>query len=175
MDARPNVLNKILPCSKRIPFEYITATAGHSSMERLHGRALDPNSDENVEYDLIVPRDIKAGSDLIIMLTVAPLTANNTGSDKKIKLHCSYSVGSVGQVATSPVTTATTLVTIPDGMAANTLMKVTPATIAGLVAGDVLGLRVVRDADHGDDTYTGELWISYIAMAVYNADKIGVT
>lgn len=174
MDARPNVLNKILPCYKRIFVRFTTSTSGGFTYNLINARALDPDTDELVSYMVTIPHDIKYGSDVLLIADGCPLMTNNTGADKKVRLVATYNYARNGEVIGAVKSGDITLITIPDGEAIYTMHKNGVLAIAGLRAGDFLAMRITRDADHTDDDYAGDWGIFQTSLLQYEIDKIGV-
>lgn len=175
MDARPNVLNKILPCSKRMPVHYYRTSGSYHEQNLVLGSKLDPDTDESVQYQCVIPRDFKNGSDFTIIAVWCPVIANNTGSNKVWRALPSYNYARLNGAIGAKIEAAELNFTIPDGEPAFTVRKSGIITIPNLEVGDVLGLKIARRATHADDTYAGNLWLVSTIVGMYTADKIGVT
>lgn len=174
MDARPYALNKILPCTKTFNLHTRGATATSSTIERNFYYAHDPDADEYSMYGGKIPNNCKVGSDVDIMITWGVIIANISGSDKVVRIVPSYSYLRNGQVLQALVTMPATLITVPDSEAVKTIHTSKIATLTGLAANDIIAVRVLRDADHVDDTWTEDVLISFDVFGKYIANKIGV-
>lgn len=174
MDARPNVLNKILPCYKIIPMLFRTTTGGVGNINELLGYVFDPDVDENSYYSTVIPNDMKAGSDVVLVLDGCPMAGNVSGSDKKVRISTAYNYGRLGQVVGTAQAGTPVLITIPDEQVAYTMHKIEVVTISDLAANDYLSIKVNRDADHVDDTYTGDWFFAHSWALRYIRDNIGV-
>lgn len=174
MDARPNPINKILPCTKTVPIEIFSASGASAGAYQLNGYSLDPDSDEDVFLNGQLPYDMKVGSDIKVILNGCPKVTNSSGVEKKVRLYSQYSFGRDGVKCTGTIEGDGVLIAIPNGELAYTIHKTELITISDLQAGDILGFRAIRDADHTDDTYTSDWFVTLPVVLEYTADKIGV-
>jgi len=174
MDARPNVLNKILPCYKRINLCFQTSGGEGSLLYGIYGRQLDDSSDEYSAFTIVVPHNIKTGSSALIIIDGAPWVTNNTGEDKKVRIVPQYNCARNGVLLGAMTTGAAVLITVPNNEVRYTIHKTGVLAIPDLQAADVLGIKLTRDADHADDTYVGDWWLSNSGMLQYIIDKIGI-
>lgn len=174
MDARPNVLNKILPCSKRIPLTFRMCSGDTVILNIFRGYCLDDSSDEYFEIQGVIPLDFKTGSDFSFVVSFANVTANETGSAKVVRMTMIYCVMRNGIPVMANVVPEPVLITIPDNTPAETVQEVTLLAISDLLVSDTISIRFTRDADHTDDTLTGDLWLPHLTEGLYIADKIGV-
>lgn len=175
MDAKPNVLNKILSAVVRRPIFFRACNGTSTDTNDIFGYELPHDSTKYIMFMAVVPRDFKAGSDWELIFNWGGDAANETGSDKSCVIIPRYNTWREGEVIGSPTTLDAIELVIPDGEAANTLHKSTILTIADLQAGDLISMYIRRDGGAGGDTYTGNLFIALPALGKYTADKIGVT
>lgn len=174
MDARPNVLNKILPCTQEFA---LVMLYGQGTIWRAYGfnvHRLDPTSAEHVIYNGIVPNNIKEGSDVIIQLKSLPYAINDSGVDKGVAVLPHY--GSVRKGQAMPALTVGDIIdiTIPDDEAAYTLHYDDVMAFHNLQAGDMLGVKLYREPTDGFDDYPDDYCFYDILNARYIADKVGV-
>lgn len=174
MDARPNVLNKILPCTKIFPLYSNRYTGAVWSGGGLVGWKLDDSGAEYVMYHGIVPYDMKAGSNLTFRVDCTHMTQNDSGSTKHTKINTKYDFGRAGSRFTGMTTGTVTLIPVADGVLIYTLQQIDIQIISGVVAGDAIGLELKRDGTHADDTLVGDFWLAIPLKCIYTADKIGV-
>lgn len=174
MDARPNVLNKILPCTKRIMFSYRSGSAPAYDVYLVYGRSMDDSSDENIAVVCQIPQDYIAGSAFHIIIGYCILTANPAGADKKVRIVTEYNYGRSGIVVSGTLNLTPILVTIPDGELRWMIRWISLGTIPNMLVGDWLSVRLTRDADHVDDTYVGDFMVLLPIVGQYITDKIGV-
>lgn len=174
MDARPNVLNKILPCTKNMSIEYIYAQGTVYRTLGFNLHRLDASNAEYVDYSGIIPNDIKAGSDIIFKLLSMPYQTNDTGAAKTACAIPYYSSVRVGQVIVSLTVGNTVSITIPDNETAFTVHYDDVLTFPNLLAGDMFHVRLYRHATNELDTYPYDYCFNAVIMARYITDKIGV-
>lgn len=174
MKANPNANNLILPCTQTFNLHRAGATAVSSVIERNYFYAHDPDADEYTMYGGMIPNNCKEGSDVDIMVVWCSLVINNTGSDKAFRILPSYSYLRDGEVIQTLSTGTPILVIVPDGEADKTIHVSRVMIVAGLAANDIIGVRILRDADHVDDTWVEDILISFQIFGKYTADKVGV-
>lgn len=175
MDSRPNVIRKILPCSKRTPL-LIDSTSGvtdDTGLFRCYG--LPPAVEQHSSYSIGIRPDFKAGSDFTVIGYVAPTIANDTGSDKKVRIIPTYQVARIGSVLGTTITGDVILITIPDGTPAYTVQEISFITIPNLVINDLVGIVITRDATHADDDFAGQLLVPRLISGIYESGQIGIT
>lgn len=174
MDARPNVLNKILPCLKTrdIPLTHSNAVLG--AIEQIKGYLFEAATPKNAFYSTHIPNDIKTGSDVEIIMLGCIATTNDSGVDKYVRLGRGWSYMRAGIVIPDYIDEDGILVTIPNGELMKTVHSVSLLTISGLQANDLLGMRFERDADHVEDDYADYWFVGMSCILQYTMDKIGI-
>lgn len=175
MDARPNVLNKILPCTSFFVMYSHRFAGSVWSGGGLVGQKMDDSSDEYVQYHGIVPYNIKAGSDIIAQLDCCNMSENASGTTKHARVYCQYQFGSAGKFFSGMLVGDAVLIPVLDSSGIYVLKQVDVITISGVVGGDCIGIKVNRDADHADDTLVGDFWFAQPLRVKYTKDKIGIT
>lgn len=174
MDARPNVLNKILPCYKRLPLVFSYSNGTRTDYSGIVGYALPPDTQKYIQWGGIVPNNIIAGSDIDIMLHGWPSAANESGSDKGVVLLIQYSYTRNGVLIGTLVSMPVVEITVPDGEAAYTIHETVITPVANMVKGDELFITIHRRATLAEDTYTGNWLMGFSPTLKCPVDKIGL-
>lgn len=173
MDAKPNVLNKILPCNRIIPLTYFTTSGALYSSGNLLGTAFSATSLNKLYMECELPKWIKLGADAILKSRGFPPSANNTGSDKAVRLYMQYTITGKTGLAGSSIQTDPFEITIPDNEQAKTLHVTELLTLSTFCPDDIFCINIIRDAAHENDTWT-DTWI--MLRGIYFeilCDKIG--
>lgn len=175
MDARPNVINKILPCTKRKKFNFVSTTGSNVDANGVIGCGLDDTANEYVSLVYFIPKDFKSGSDIKVIIKCCGIVNNPVGADKYVRLTVKYNFGCAGTTIGILLTGDDIMVTIADGELKWSLQEVVTITIPDLQIDDTIGVVLTRYASHAEDNYVGDFMICRPVIAEYTANKIGVT
>lgn len=147
---------------------------GENNESGLYTLDFDPSTDESIYYVIAIPNDYKSAGAINFKIKLFVDTAPS-GSDKVVRMAVEYKRLADGSVfAFSSTTTVTNDITIVDSednkkIHASGAMSLTTTSFA---SGDNILIRVYRDADATEDTFTGDARMFALYME-YDSDKIG--
>lgn len=173
MDARPNVLNKILPCYKRVNLHFSYSNGTRTDYSGVVGYALPPDVQKYIQWGGAVHNNLVAGSDIDIILHGWPNAANESGSAKVVVLLVQYSYTRGGVLIGTMVSMPVVEITVPNGQAAYTIHTNIITPVSNMVKNDQILITIHRRATLAEDTYTGNWLMGVSPTLKYPVDKIG--
>ena len=121
-----------------------------------------------------VPMNFQAGEDADLLMVGAPVTLNDSGSEKFVCIITAVYYARLGGVGAGAITPTKVQISIPNNEAAKTVHRESIAVISGLVKGDNFGVRIRRAAAEPLDTYDHDFFMHTQFVLRYIADKVGV-
>jgi len=173
MDARPNVLNKILPCTKYLDMKLHAATAASHTGFNIFGHNFVHTASKKTYEFCVIPNNIIAGSDGVFKIRGCNETLNDTGSDKIVRLYGVYVIIKKTSIGVTGVTCDPILTTIANGNARQTFHDIDLFTVPNLQPDDIINCLVYRDPTHTDDTWESGYIVCAGKYLEITVDKIG--
>lgn len=133
----------------------------------IYGNRFDDGGIKSLHGSIELPHDYKEGSDIVLHLHWIPTTANNGNCRWGVEWTVASVNGTFGAATTSEIDTAA-------GGTALAHKVVDVVTISGTnrKISDVIHFRVFRNGTHANDTFTGNAFLSRIAVH-YECDTVG--
>jgi len=127
--------------------------------------ALDPTSDEYVQFDFRVPSDfVSFGSLKLVWMGDSSATA---GYDWRVSPTADYAAANEGYTTHQDTPADSTI----DVAATRTIYETDIGfTLSSLALGDYVGVEITRDADHADDTYEDDILVMGLLLT-YTANQ----
>lgn len=140
----------------------------------ISGYYLNPSGDKYIDYCCVIPDNMQAGSDFVVVIDWSPSVSYSSPPEKKWRVIPYYNYARAGAKIGGIQTGDAVLLAVPVDELTYTMHKSEILTVPGLQAGDVFGIHVVRDADHADDDYASKVFLTIPCTGYYIADKVGV-
>lgn len=151
--------------SDKNAMQFRTCDAVAANINSLYGYNFATAAIRNMHHDVVIPGNMKADSDIEVIMVGCPTVLNDTGSDKGVVFRTRYNYGRNGAAVGAEQSEDDVVITIPNTEAANTIHRTTLATISGLQAGDVLSLKATRQGTDELDTW-GSNWFVHIKFLI---------
>lgn len=173
MFAKPNVLNKILPCYKQLNMDYRHSSGAYIDIRHVIGYKLDPDANEYLALSSNILNDFKVGSDVKIIMNGSPIVNIPGEADLYVYFTPFYNYGRDGDVWGADVAGEGVSIKLDAGELKDTIHRTEVIRIPNLQVGDFLCVILIRKGDDDIDTYTDDWLLTCPAILQYEVDKIG--